>query len=57
MQLSKDVSGLTLNLVAIDTNDLLRYLLRDVELQAATARQLFKRKDLILITDVVNSTD
>ncbi len=51
--MSKDVSGLILNLIAIDTNVLLRYLLRDDELQAAKARLLFERKDLILITDVV----
>lgn len=37
----------------IDTNVLLRYLLRDDELQAVRARQLLERKYLILITDVV----
>lgn len=40
-------------MIAIDTNVLLRYLLRDDELQAAKARQLFERKSLILITDLV----
>jgi len=40
-------------LIAVDTNVLLRYLLRDDEVQAEKARHIFERAERILITDVV----
>ena len=40
-------------MIAIDTNVLLRYLLRDDEAQAERARRIFERAERILITDVV----
>ena len=40
-------------MIAVDTNVLLRYLLRDDEAQAEKARRLFESKECILITDVV----
>ena len=40
-------------MIAIDTNVLLRYLLRDDEAQAERARRIFERAEHILITDVV----
>ena len=40
-------------MIAVDTNILLRYLLRDDEEQAERARQLFRREGQVLITDVV----
>ena len=40
-------------MIAVDTNVLLRYLLRDDEVQAEKARQIFERQERILITDVV----
>ena len=40
-------------MIAVDTNVLLRYLLRDDETQADKSRQVFKREECILITDVV----
>ena len=40
-------------MIAVDTNVLLRYLLRDDEAQAEKARQIFERQERILITDVV----
>ena len=40
-------------MIAIDTNVLLRYLLRDDEAQAQRACRVFERADRILITDVV----
>ena len=40
-------------MIAVDTNVLLRYLLRDDESQADKSCQLFKREECILITDVV----
>lgn len=40
-------------MIAVDTNVLLRYLLRDDEIQAEKARQIFERQERILITDVV----
>ena len=40
-------------MIAVDTNVLLRYLLRDDQIQAEKARQIFERQERILITDVV----
>ena len=40
-------------MIAVDTNVLLRYLLRDDETQADKSCQLFEREERILITDVV----
>ena len=40
-------------MIAVDTNVLLRYLLRDDDAQAERARHLFERAARILITDVV----
>jgi len=40
-------------LIAVDTNVLLRYLLRDDEVQAERARRIFESAEHILITDVV----
>ncbi len=40
-------------MIAVDTNVLLRYLLRDDEVQAEKARHIFERAERILITDVV----
>lgn len=40
-------------MIAVDTNVLLRYLLRDDEAQADRARRLFRRAGNILVTDVV----
>jgi len=40
-------------LIAVDTNVLLRYLLRDDEVQAEKARHIFERGERVLITDVV----
>ncbi len=40
-------------MIAIDTNVLLRYLLKDDEIQAKKARRLFEDEESILITDVV----
>ena len=40
-------------MIAVDTNILLRYLLRDDDTQAQKARQLFESGERILITDVV----
>ena len=40
-------------MIAVDTNVLLRYLLRDDDAQAQKARQLFESDECILITDVV----
>ena len=40
-------------MIAVDTNVLLRYLLRDDEAQAERSRRLFEREERILVTDVV----
>ena len=40
-------------MIAVDTNVVLRYLLRDDELQSARADRLFRESDTVLITDVV----
>ena len=40
-------------MIAVDTNVLLRYLLRDHDTQAPEARQLFESGERVLITDVV----
>ncbi len=40
-------------MIAIDTNVVLRYLLRDDELQSARAHRLFQESDAVLITDIV----
>ena len=40
-------------MIAVDTNVLLRYLLRDDEVQAEKARHIFERAERVLITDVV----
>ena len=40
-------------MIAVDTNVLLRYLLRDDATQAQEARQLFESGERVLITDVV----
>ena len=40
-------------MIAIDTNVLLRYLLNDDEVQSESSRQLIKRSDTVLVTDVV----
>ena len=40
-------------MIAIDTNVLLRYLLRDDDAQSGRARRVFEREARILITDVV----
>ena len=40
-------------MIAIDTNVLLRYLLRDNEVQAEQARRVFEGGERVLITDVV----
>ncbi len=40
-------------MIAVDTNVLLRYLLRDDEVQAEKARHIFERGERVLITDVV----
>ena len=40
-------------MIAVDTNVLLRYLLRDDEAQAEKSRRVFARAKHILITDVV----
>ena len=40
-------------MIAVDTNVLLRYLLRDDEAQAEKSRRVFARAEHILITDVV----
>ena len=40
-------------MIAVDTNVLLRYLLRDDHAQAVKAYRLFTREECILITDVV----
>ncbi len=40
-------------MIAVDTNVLLRYLLRDDKGQAERSRQVFERAERILITDVV----
>ena len=40
-------------MIAIDTNGLLRYLLRDEEGQAARARRVIEGGERVLITDVV----
>ena len=40
-------------MIAVDTNVLLRYLLRDNEVQAEKARHIFERAERVLITDVV----
>ena len=40
-------------LIAVDTNVLLRYLLRDDDAQAERARHVFERAARVLITDVV----
>ena len=40
-------------MIAVDTNVLLRYLLRDDEAQAERSRRVFESDERILITDVV----
>ena len=40
-------------MIAVDTNVLLRYLLRDDEAQAERSRRVFERDERILITDIV----
>ena len=40
-------------MIAVDTNVLLRYLLRDDEAQAERSRRIFEREEHILLTDVV----
>ncbi len=40
-------------MIAVDTNVLLRYLLRDNEVRAEKARHIFERAERVLITDVV----
>ena len=40
-------------MIAVDTNVLLRYLLRDDEVQAERSRRVFESDERILITDVV----
>ena len=40
-------------MIAVDTNVLLRYLLRDDKEQAERSRRVFERAERILITDVV----
>ena len=40
-------------MIAVDTNVLLRYLLRDDEAQAEKSRRLFESAERMLITDVV----
>ena len=40
-------------MIAVDTNVLMRYLLRDDEAQAERARQVFECGERILVTDVV----
>ena len=40
-------------MIAVDTNVLLRYLLRDDEAQAARARRVFTSEERVLITDLV----
>ncbi len=40
-------------MIAVDTNVLLRYLLKDDDTQAEKSRRVFERAECILITDIV----